>query len=230
MRKRQVFLLATVIMVALALRLAAIPLPNFENLMNSDHMHAWEPGNVAAALVAGRGFGSPFPSHQLSAVMPPVYPLIVAVLFKMFGVHTVTSIFAVHALNCLLSALACLPVFLIARRSFGERAGWWAAWAWACSPYGIYFAAAWAWHTHLLLLCLYWLLYLAQSMEHTPPSPSGWVSACWPDSRDSPSRPFWLWFHFSWRLDVGVSGAARNAGSCRALPPQWRWPPRCRLG
>ncbi len=155
-------------MVALALRLAAIPLPNFENLMDGDHIHAWEPGNVAEALLTGRGFGSPFPSHQLSAVMPPAYPLIVAVVFKMFGIHTAASIFAVHALNCLLSALACLPVFLMARRSFGERAGWWAAWAWAFSPYGIYFAASWAWRTHLLLLCLCWLLYLAQSMEHSP--------------------------------------------------------------
>jgi 4-amino-4-deoxy-L-arabinose transferase-like glycosyltransferase len=36
------------------------------------------------------------------------------------------------------------------------------------SPYGIYFSAAWAWSTHLLLLCLCWLLYLAQSLEQSP--------------------------------------------------------------
>jgi 4-amino-4-deoxy-L-arabinose transferase-like glycosyltransferase len=100
--------------------------------------------------------------------MTPVYPLIVAVFFRLFGVHTVGSIFAVHAFNCLLSALTCIPVFLVARRSFGERAGWWAAWAWAFSPYGIYFAAAWAWSTHVLLFCLCWLLYLAQDMEQSP--------------------------------------------------------------
>ena len=34
-------------------------------------------------------------------------------------------------------------------------------------PYGIYFSAAWAWSTHLLLLCLCWLLYLAQRMEQS---------------------------------------------------------------
>jgi hypothetical protein len=56
----------------------------------------------------------------------------------------------------------------MARRSFGERAGWWAAWAWAFFPYGIYFSAAWAWSTHLLLLCICWLLYMAQSMEQSP--------------------------------------------------------------
>lgn len=161
-------LLTCIVLVALALRLAATTLPNFENLMDADHIHAWEPGNVAEALLAGRGFGSPFQSTQLSAIMPPVYPLIVAALFHIFGIHTSASIFAAHALNCIFSALACIPVFLIARNSFGQKVAWWAAWAWALSPYGIYFAAAWAWSTHLLLLCLCWLLYLTQKMEHSP--------------------------------------------------------------
>jgi 4-amino-4-deoxy-L-arabinose transferase-like glycosyltransferase len=160
--RRQLFIVATV---ALALRLAVTPFNNFEMLMNSDHIHAWEPGNVAEALLAGRGFGSPFASTQPSAVMPPVYPLIVAALFKILGIHTAASILAAHLLNCLLSALACIPVFLMARRSFGKRTGWWAAWGWAICPYGIYFAAAWAWSTHILLLCLCWLLYLAQDLE-----------------------------------------------------------------
>jgi hypothetical protein len=161
-------MLTVIVLVALALRLLVTQLPNFENLMDADHIHAWEPGNVAEALVAGRGFGSAFMSSQTSAIMPPVYPLVVAVLFHFFGVHTAASIFAAHALNCLLNALACIPVILMARRSFGERAGWWAAWAWAFFPYGIYFSAAWAWSTHLLLLCICWLLYMAQSMEQSP--------------------------------------------------------------
>lgn len=171
-------MLAVIVLTALALRLAATALPNFENLMDADHIHAWEPGNVAEALLAGRGFGSPFESPQVSgqpsAVMPPVYPLIVAVFFRFFGVHTAESIFALHAFNCLLNALACVPVCLMAQRSFGTRAGWWAAWGWALSPYGIYFSAAWAWGTHLLLLCLCWLLVLAQEMEESS-RPALWV-------------------------------------------------------
>ena len=160
--------LPIIVLVALALRLAVIPFNNFENLMDADHIHAWEQGNVARALVAGQGFGSPFDSTRPSAVMTPVYPLIVAAFFRLFGVHTALSILAVHAFDCLINALACIPVFLLARRSFGERAAWWAAWAWAFSPYGIYFSAAWAWSTHLLLLCLCWLLYLAQELECSP--------------------------------------------------------------
>ncbi len=164
MRRR----LAVVLLIALALRLAVLPLPNFENLMDADHIHAWEQGNVAEALLAGRGFGSPLMSNQPSAIMPPVYPLIVAVMFHFFGVHTPASILAVHVFDCLINTLACIPIFLMAHRSFGERAGWWAAWGWAIFPYGIYFSAAWAWSTHLLLLCLCWLLVLAQHMEESP--------------------------------------------------------------
>jgi 4-amino-4-deoxy-L-arabinose transferase-like glycosyltransferase len=160
--------LALVVLIALILRLGVTLAPNFEGLMDADHRHAWEQGNVAEALVAGRGFGSALMSNQKSAIMPPVFPLIVAVSYKIFGVHTTASIYAVHAFDCLLSALACIPIFLMARRSFGERVAWWAAWGWAFSPYGIYFAAAWAWSTHLLLLCLCWLLVLAQHMEQSP--------------------------------------------------------------
>jgi len=160
--------LPVVVLVALALRLAVIPFNSFENLMDADHIHAWEQGNVARALVAGQGFGSPFVSTQTSAIMPPAYPLIVAVFFRVSGVHTAQSIVAVHVFDCLINSLACIPVFLMARRSFGERVGWWAVWGWALSPYGIYFSAAWAWSTHLLILGLCWLLYLAQDLERSP--------------------------------------------------------------
>ncbi len=160
--------LLVLMLIGLALRLAVIALPNFENLMDADHIHAWEQGNTAEALLAGRGFGSPLASRQSSAIMPPVYPLIVAACFYLFGVHTSASILAIHAFDCLVNVLACWPIFLLARRSFGERVGWWAAWVWAFFPYGIYFSAAWAWSTHLLLLCLCWLLVLGQKMEQSP--------------------------------------------------------------
>jgi 4-amino-4-deoxy-L-arabinose transferase-like glycosyltransferase len=156
------------VLVALVLRLAVIPLPNFEDLMDADHIHAWEPGNVARSIVAGRGFGSSFVSSQPAASLTPVYPLIVAVDFRIFGVHTAHSILAIHIFDCLINSLACIPIFLLARRSFGERVALWAGWAWVFSPYGIYFSAAMAWPTHLLLLSLCWLLYLAQDLEQSP--------------------------------------------------------------
>lgn len=156
------------VLIGLLSRLAVIPFDAIENLMDADHIHAWEPGNVAASIVAGKGFGSSFISDQPAASLPPVYPYIVAGFFYFFGVHTAQSIFAIHAFDCVINSLACIPIFLIARRSFGVRAGLWAAWTWVFFPYGVYFAAAWAWGTHLELLSLLWLLYLSQEMEHSP--------------------------------------------------------------
>ena len=156
------------VLLAFLLRLAVIPFDTIENLMDATHLHAWEQGNVAQSLLAGHGFGSPFQSTQPSAIMPPVYPLIVAAFFWIFGVHTAHSIFAVHAFDCLINSLACIPLFFLARRSFGPRVASAAAWIWVFFPYGIYFSAAWAWSTHLLLLCLYCLLYLAQDLETSP--------------------------------------------------------------
>jgi 4-amino-4-deoxy-L-arabinose transferase-like glycosyltransferase len=155
------------VLIALALRLSVIPFNSylFEDLMDASHIHAWEQGNVARALLAGHGFGSPFVSNQPSAIMPPVYPLIVAAFFYLFGIHTAGAIFAIHAFDCLINALACIPILLIARRSFGIRVAMWAGWIWVFFPYGIYFSAAWAWSTHLMLLCLCWLFYLAQELE-----------------------------------------------------------------
>ena len=110
LRKR----LVLIMLIGLALRLAVTPFNGIEGLLNADHVLCWEQGNVARSLVAGHGFGSPFVSTQPSAIMPPVFPLVVAFCFKFFGVHTVASIFAVHAFNCVISVLATIPVFLLA--------------------------------------------------------------------------------------------------------------------
>ncbi|MDR3742156.1 MAG: glycosyltransferase family 39 protein [Terracidiphilus sp.] len=159
--------------VALAIRLAVVPFM-LEEWMSPYNVAHYKQGNVAQALLAGKGFGSPFLSDQPSAVLPPIYPLIVAALFGIFGVHTAPAMIAVLALNCIFSAFACIPVFLIARRSFGERVAMWSGWGWALSPYGIYFSAEWAWSTHLLLLCLCWLIYLGQRMAASA-RPGLWV-------------------------------------------------------
>jgi 4-amino-4-deoxy-L-arabinose transferase-like glycosyltransferase len=155
------------VLVALAIRLAVVPFV-YDEWMSPYNIAHYEQGNVARALLAGQGFGSPFLSTQPSAIMPPVYPLIVAALFRIFGIHTAPAMIAILALNCVFSSLTCIPVFLIARRSFNARVALWAGWGWALSPYGIYFAAEWAWSTHLLLMCLCWLFYMAQHLELSP--------------------------------------------------------------
>ena len=151
---------------AFILRLAVVPFV-YDEWMSPFNITHYEQGNVARSLLVGHGFGSPWLSHQPSAILPPVFPVIIAGIFRIVGIHTPASIIALCSLNCAVSALACVPVYLVARRSFGERVARWSGWGWALSPYGIYFSAEWAWSTHLLLLCLCWLLYLAQKLEDT---------------------------------------------------------------
>jgi len=155
------------VVVALVIRLAVVPFV-YDEWMSPYNVAHYEQGNVARSLLAGHGFGSPFLSDQPSAILPPVYPLVVAGLFAIFGIHTQAAMIAILSLNCLFSSLACVMVFFIARRSFGSRVALWSGWAWAFSPYGIYFSAEWAWSTHLLLLCLCCLFYLTQRMGCSP--------------------------------------------------------------
>ncbi len=109
---RRVFLalpvVAWMVLVALAIRLAVVPFV-YDEWMQPYFIHHWEQGNVARALLAGHGFGSPFLSNQPSAIMPPVYPLILAGIYLLFGIHTLPSILAALSLNCLFSALATIP-------------------------------------------------------------------------------------------------------------------------
>jgi hypothetical protein len=161
------------VLLAFAIRLAVIPFV-YDEWLSPYRVSHWEPGNVARSLLAGNGFGSPFLSHQPSAIMTPVYPLILTVIFAIFGVHTKASIVAALGLNSLFSALAAIPIFLVARNSFGNAAARLAGWGWTVFPYGVYFAAEWAWSTHLLLLCLCWLLYIGQRLESST-SWLGWA-------------------------------------------------------
>lgn len=99
--------------------------------------------------------------------MTPVYPYIVAGVFKVFGVFTKASALVILSLNALTSALTCLPIFFFTRKSFGERAGWWAGWTWAIFPYAVYWPVEriWdSWLATLLLAILFWIvLHLAES-------------------------------------------------------------------
>src|SRR5579863_9551147 len=55
-----------------------------------------ETGNIAYALADGRGFSSAFRTNSgPTAWLTPVYPLIVAGVFRIFGTFTAKSFFAV---------------------------------------------------------------------------------------------------------------------------------------
>ncbi len=130
-----------------------------------DHWRfGWEMGRVAQALYEGRGFASPVltPSGP-TAWMAPVYPALVWLSFRLFGLHTIAAAWFILGLNSLFGVLTALPVRALARRLFNdERVALLAAWTWACLPYSIYIAGERIWENTLATLlaaCLLWMTY-----------------------------------------------------------------------
>jgi 4-amino-4-deoxy-L-arabinose transferase-like glycosyltransferase len=159
------------VLVALAIRLVVMVFLLPEQL-NPDRNHwhfGYEAGKIADSIVQGRGFSSPlFANTGPTAWMTPVYPYIIAAVFKVFGTYSKTSAIVLLSLNALMSALVCVLVFLIARITFGDRIAKWSGWAWAFCPYAIYFPVERIWETWLatLLLCLLFLIMLNLENEN----------------------------------------------------------------
>jgi 4-amino-4-deoxy-L-arabinose transferase-like glycosyltransferase len=88
-------------------------------------------------------------------------------VFKLSGIYTPTSAVLLLSLNSLFSAFTCVPVFFMARESFGNKAGMWAAWAWALFPYAIFLSAMRIWETCLTTLLLSVLFLLTLRLERS---------------------------------------------------------------
>jgi 4-amino-4-deoxy-L-arabinose transferase-like glycosyltransferase len=136
--------------------LAAVPFQN-------------EAGNVAAALAQGKGFCCLFrePTGP-TAWLAPVYPLLLACVFKLFGTFTLWSFYVAVLLNCVSSSLACIPVFLAGKRIGGTPTAALATWLWAIFPAGIILPFEWIWDTSLSVLLAAALLWA--TLELADPS------------------------------------------------------------
>ncbi len=160
--------LILIVLVALAIRLVVMYFLLPEQLSpERNHWHfGYEAGKIGASIAEGRGFSSPlFENTGPTAWMTPIYPYLIAGVFKMFGVYTTASAIVLLSLNALMSALVCIPVFFVARMGFGDRIAKWSAWAWAICPYGIYFPVERIWETWLSTLLLSLLFLLTLQLE-----------------------------------------------------------------
>ena len=152
------------VLTALAIRLIVMVFLLPEQIDPSrDHWHfGYETGRIARSIVQGHGFSSPlFADTGPTAWMSPIYPYIVAGVFNVFGIYTTASAVVLLSLNALTSALTCIPIFFIARRTFGERTAKWSGWAWVFFPYAVYFPVERIWETWLATLLLTMLFLFA---------------------------------------------------------------------
>ena len=137
-----------------------------------DHFeYGWEMGRIARALVTGYGFSDPFAGHTgPTAWTGPLYPLLIAAVFKCAGIYTLTSAWILLTLNSLFSALTVFPMAAIARRAFattGRAASIarWSIWLWALYPAAMQYAVRWVWETSVSTLLFTCAIALALRMR-----------------------------------------------------------------
>lgn len=154
--------LLLIVLVALAARLgfAASQVRKIPRALLGTVAFENETGNIAYSLAAGQGFSSPFRREMgPTAWLTPVYPLLVAGVFRVFGIFTAGSFFAIIFLNAIFSASVCIPVFFAGKRISGLGAASGAAWLWALFPNAVMMPFEWVWDTCLAALLgalLFW--------------------------------------------------------------------------
>ena len=127
-----------------------------------------ETGHIAYSLASGKGYAAPFQRDSgPTAWLTPVYPLLVAGIFKVFGIYTGASFFAAISLNILLSSAACVPIFYAGKRVAGLGIASGAAWLWALFTNAIMIPFEWIWDTSLAALLAAILLWATMELAES---------------------------------------------------------------
>jgi 4-amino-4-deoxy-L-arabinose transferase-like glycosyltransferase len=122
-----------------------------------------ESARIAWAVASGFGFSSPWPHTPLlpTSVEPPIYPYLLAGIFRLAGPYSDLSLWIAVELNAIFSALTAVALLHLGRRVFGNSAGVLAAWIWAIWLYAsVVSVRLWESSLSALLLVLGLLLLL----------------------------------------------------------------------
>lgn len=131
-----------------------------------DFDFGYEMGRIGRSLAQGQGFSNPFnETTGPTAWEPPLYPFLIASVFRVFGVYSRASAILLLSINSIFSALTCIPIFLIAKRCFSEKVAVWTSWTWALLPSVIFWCTRWVWETSLAALLLAIIFWLTLEME-----------------------------------------------------------------
>jgi 4-amino-4-deoxy-L-arabinose transferase-like glycosyltransferase len=170
--------LLRIVLVALVLRLILV-LFVFNGIADpsGDHQEfGQEVGWIARSIALHHGFSSPFfPSTGPTALLPPLYPYLLSIVFRIFGVYTAKSAFTILSLNSVFSALTCIPIYFATRTSLNARFAMLAGWAWAIYPFAIYFSAGRVWEYSLTSL-LFTTCFLMALHLHRFARPASWIA------------------------------------------------------
>jgi hypothetical protein len=185
----------TIFWVGFLLRVAVILIGHTYKLRSEmDHFNfGFEAGRIARSLVQGQGYANPFngPSGP-TAWLPPLYPLLLAAAFKLFGVYTNAAALAVLIANSLFSAAIAPAVYEIAARLFdvpglarrsakvAMPVALWSAWLWAAYPAALQYAVHWFWEMSLSTCLFSWSIVVALRLrEDLEPGKQDRFSGLW---------------------------------------------------
>jgi dolichyl-phosphate-mannose-protein mannosyltransferase len=164
--------------------------------------YSWETGRIARSLAMGKGFGNPYPGVETgpTAIMSPLYPLLLGGIFKLFGVYSYASYFVAILLNELISALTCIPIFFLGKRIGGLSVAATSAWLWAVFPAGVIVPSTWLWDTTLTTLVLITIIWATLELSESI------------KTRD------WIWYGLLWGF-----GLAMNPSILSTMPFLMLW-------
>src|SRR5882672_2186391 len=157
-----------IVVIAFALRLGYILIAHTYKFKPQDNNFSfgWEMGRIGRAIATGRGFADPFDGQTgPTAWEPPLYPYLIAGVFKLAGVYSDASALLLLSINSFFSALTCIPVFLIDRKCFSEKVAVWTSWMWALLPSAMFWSTRSVWETSLAALLLAVIFWLTLEME-----------------------------------------------------------------
>jgi 4-amino-4-deoxy-L-arabinose transferase-like glycosyltransferase len=144
--------------------------------------HAWtsfyrynEPSHIAWALASGFGYSAPWPNTPIAptAQQPPLFPLLLAGIFKMAGIYSYRSLWIALAMNAILSAFTAILILRVGRRDFSRSTGILAAWVWSCWLYEAAVAIR-LWESTLAALLLMIALLMLPKLKESP-KPQSWL-------------------------------------------------------
>jgi 4-amino-4-deoxy-L-arabinose transferase-like glycosyltransferase len=187
--------------VGLAVRVAYMTLAHTYRIRPAeDHFQfGWEAGRIARALVTGYGYSDPFANVYFAhtgptAWLPPLYPLLLAWLFRVFGVYTVQAAWVLFAIQSIFSAATALATYEIAARVLSRRVALWAGWIWALYPAAMQYAVRWPWEMTITTALFTFVLLLALRMRGVG------------GAEDGLQMPQWVLFGMLWGL-IALSNA-----------------------
>lgn len=126
-------------------------------------------GRIAQALVTGHGYADPFSGHTgPTAWVPPLYPLLIAAVFKLAGIYTALSGWIILAINSVFNAAAAIFIYDIAARCYNRKVALWSAWIWALYPDSMQHAVRGVWETPVTSFLFTAMLALALQMRGIP--------------------------------------------------------------